>query len=53
MPLCMSLEALWQYCHTWITYSSASRVNLATTDHVTCGTISHMQLGHVQQTTNI
>ena len=53
MPLCMSLEALWQYCHAWITYRSACRITLAMTDHVTCGTISHVQLGYVQQMTNI
>ena len=39
MQHCMLLEALWQYCHAWITYRSACRVILAMTDHVTCGTI--------------
>ena len=53
MPLCMSLETLWQYCHTWITYRSASRVTLVTTDHITHGTISHVQLGHAQQMMNV
>ena len=49
----MSLEALWQYCHTWITYRSACRVTLAMTDHVPHGTFSHMWLGHVQGMTNV
>ena len=49
----MLLEALWQYCHALITYTSACRVILATTDHVTHGTISHVQLGCAQQMTNI
>ena len=53
MPLCMSLEALWQSCHAWITYRSACRISLVTTDRDTCGTISHVRLGHAQQMTNI
>ena len=53
MPLCMSLEALWQYCHICITYRSASRVTLVTTDHITCGTISHVRLGCMQEMMNI
>ena len=42
MPLCMLLGLLWQSFHAWITYRSICRVILATPDHVTCGTISHM-----------
>ena len=40
MPHCMLLEALWQYCHAWITYRSACRVILVSTDRITPGTIS-------------
>ena len=43
------LGPLWQSCHAWVTYSSACSVVVATTDQVTCGTISHVRLGHVQQ----
>ena len=53
MPFCMSLEALWHYCHAWVTYRSACRVTLATIDHLTHGNISHVRLGHMQQMTNI
>ena len=49
----MLLEALWQYCHAWITYRSACRVILVTADHVACGTISYVQLGCMGQMTNI
>ena len=52
-PFYMSLKALWQYCHTWITYRSTCRVTLMTTDHVTWGTIAHMWLRYVQWMTNI
>ena len=55
IPHCTHLEALWQSCHAWITYWSICRVVLATTDHVTHGTISsvtrmHVTNGHVQPT---
>ena len=48
MPLFMFLELLQQSCHAWITYRSICRVVVVTTDQVTCGTISHVRLGHVQ-----
>ena len=53
MPLGMSLEAIRQYCHDWITYRSTCTLALATTDNVTCGTIPHVQLGHAQRMTNV
>ena len=46
---CMLLGPLWQSCHAWITYRSVCRVVVVTTDQVTCGPISHVQLGHAQQ----
>ena len=49
----MSIKALSQYCHTWITYRSACRATLVRTDKVTRGTISHVRLRHAQQTTNV
>ena len=50
MPLCMPLGPLWQSYHAWITYRRICRVVIATTDHVTHGTISHVQPGHAQWT---
>ena len=45
MPLCMPLGPLWQSWHAWITYRSICRVVIATTDHITHGTISHVKPG--------
>ena len=42
MPICMLLGPLQQSCHAWITYRSVHWVVIATTDHVTHGTISHV-----------
>ena len=46
MCLCMPLGPLWQSCHAWITYRSISRVVVAMTDHITCGTTSHVRPEH-------
>ena len=42
MPLCMPPGSLWQSFHTWITYRSICRVVIVMTDHITCGTTSHV-----------
>ena len=33
--------------YTWIAYWSTFRVIVVTTDHATCGGISHVRLGHI------
>ena len=50
MPLCMPLVPVWQSCHAWITHRCICGVVIATTDHVTCRTISHVQPGCAQWT---
>ena len=50
MPHCMLLGLLWQSCHVWITCRTICRVVLVMTDHITCGTISHVRLSHAQWT---